>query len=213
MIKLWCLILFTTLATLTCNVAQQEKPTAVRHHIEIRMGDNIASIKGFTWPKRNGMYAGQSSDFHLLDECELQIRLPSGRNLQYKVLNGSVDQQNQSIVNVYLRLAETSSDLHEAISYLNKETLRILPESKRVSAEEFIKFHEMNPDPSYPTGGVTFAVDAEVERSLRLKGGVDTVAFVDGANVRSRWVIILQFSTSVYLNDLDCCPKEIENSN
>lgn len=112
LLKIICLVSLTMMTNCYQNKSEPETPS-LPAEVKIFLAQNYSTASGMDWVNLKTL----GDDFYAgyMKESNLQVILPSGRNLKYLVYNRKADQEKRVVGRVYFRLMETTPSLDLAV--------------------------------------------------------------------------------------------------
>ncbi|MCP9496524.1 MAG: hypothetical protein MSG64_18945 [Pyrinomonadaceae bacterium MAG19_C2-C3] len=174
-----------------CLVKQVQKSAKDTPVMKVALGRDIRSVSGFTWWLDS---QGRYRDFTLLDGCEIDVQVPSGRNLHYSILNASLHQEKGYVSRVYMRLPQSTININQAITNLEAELAKLDPTILDGCSRDISRLRNIESDPRRASTGEYVVCNYVLEGNTHLKAGIKTVDFVNGTGFSTKWITFLEFS-------------------
>lgn len=165
-------------------------PAPLPPTINVALGKNSSLITGLDKRRRdNGHY-----DEHIWfgEDRDVQIELPSGRQLYYQTYNGFVSQDNDIVSLVRVKLMNVNADYLEAINNLETELINLSEKSRQNCAVKLNEIRSVQSTKTFDTKHV--GCYYEIENGIELIAGVQSSSnFGAGKQI---WFSFLEFSLS-----------------
>jgi hypothetical protein len=186
------------MSAIACNANRSYAPIHPDAYIEVTLGEEVDSVPDIIkWPKyKDGRY--QESRL-IQSPSTMHLTLPSGQQLDYKVMNADLAQKNLRIYNVYLRLPTTGPDTEQAVSILETELNKLSPTDRDKCASRIKSLLAVENNPNALSGeqvGCYF----EMAKGVKVRGGIETIL---GEQLKTEWIVFLAFSLH---EDEQTCP-------
>jgi len=186
------------MSAIACHVNRPHAPIHPDEYIEVTFGEEVGSVPDIIeWPKyKDGRY----QESRLIQfPSTMHLTLPSGQQLDYKVLNADLAQKNLRIYNVYLRLPTSSPDTEQAVSILETELNKLSPTDREKCASRIKSLLAAENNPS-ALSGEQLGCYFEMAKGVYVRGGIETIL---GEQLKTEWIVFLEFSLH---EDKQTCP-------